>query len=94
MSHFTIKQVSERLGISQSLVYREIRDGRLKCHCFGRRTYRVGEEDLSEYLAACTHQRTPESAEADRPKNRPGTKENNSGLFRHIDVSRLLARQS
>lgn len=94
MSHFTIKQVSERLGISQSLVYREIRDGRLKCHCFGRRTYRVGEEDLSEYLAVCAHQRMPEAEELGRPMNRQQAKGKNSGLFRHIDVSRLLARQS
>lgn len=94
MSQFTIKQVSERLGISQSLVYREIRDGRLKCHCFGRRTYRISDEELAAYMDACTHERMTEVMESDRSKSRQPAKGNGPGLFRHIDVSRLLARQS
>lgn len=94
MSLYTIKQVGEKLGISLSLVYREIRDGRLKCHRFGRRAYRVSDDELAAYVAACALQRMPTTADDTATKNQVRTKRQELSAFRHIDVSRLLARQS
>ena len=61
----TVRQVSLRLGISLALVYREIRTGRLKVHCFGKRAYRISEEQIAAYLAMSQEAHEPEpSAEA------------------------------
>ena len=46
----TVEQVAERLQISLSLVYREIPSGRLLSHRFGKRYYRVSEENLEIYV--------------------------------------------
>lgn len=58
----TVKQVSQRLGISLALVYREIRAGRLPAHCFGKRAYRVSEEQIATYLAMSQADRQSQSA--------------------------------
>jgi excisionase family DNA binding protein len=46
----TAKEVAQRLKVSLALAYREIWAGRLRAHCFGRRTYRVEETDLRAYI--------------------------------------------
>src|SRR5258706_11405023 len=51
----SIRDVSNRLGISRSLVYAEIHAGNLLAHRFGKRTYRVSEEDLSAYIEQHGH---------------------------------------
>lgn len=61
----TIQQVSERLGISRSLVYAEIHAGHLVAHRFGKRTYRVSEVNLANYIEQRGHVgTTPELAAA------------------------------
>lgn len=94
MSVHTIKQVGEKLGISVSLVYREIRDGRLKCHRFGRRAYRVSDEELAAYIEACALQRMAPTADNTPTDNQLRTKGQELSAFRHINVSRLLARRN
>lgn len=51
----SIQEVSKRLGISRSLVYAEIHAGNLHAHRFGKRTYRVSDEDLASYVEQHGH---------------------------------------
>ena len=51
----SIQEVSKRLGISRSLVYAEIHAGNLQAHRFGKRTYRVSDEDLASYIEQHGH---------------------------------------
>jgi len=85
----TVKEISHRTGISLALVYREIHAGRLRAHCFGKRTYRVSEEDLAAYLAET--RLVPEDQQTagrhETPRRRQSTQ------FKHLDVSRLLSSQ-
>jgi len=57
MAMLTVKQVAERLGISQSLVYEFCREGLLEHTRFGRPgcrgTIRVSEADFEAFLASC-----------------------------------------
>ena len=86
----TIREVSLRTGISLALVYREIHAGRLGAHCFGKRTYRVSESDLSEYLASTV---VPAAAPAARER-RSVVKRPEATQFKHLDVSRLLSSRT
>ncbi len=78
----SIREVSKWLGISRSLVYAEIHAGNLRAHCFGKRTYRVSEEDLASYkeqhghIAKLPKEITSPAAAAPR-----GPKE-----FKHLNV--------
>jgi excisionase family DNA binding protein len=83
----TPKEVSQRLKISLALVYREIRAGRLRAHCFGRRTYRIAEADLQEYLEET--RREPGKGEPDDFLAESAIPA--SQAFRHISVNRLLS---
>jgi excisionase family DNA binding protein len=85
----TTQEVSERLNISLALVYREIRAGRLRAHCFGRRTYRITEADLQEYLDD-TRLGTADAAKISNDLAAGGVKPAR-GQFRHIKVNRLLS---
>jgi excisionase family DNA binding protein len=87
---FTIDQVCERLGISRSLCYREIRSGNLRAHRFGRRTFRISEEDLADYIARSVE---PTAAPKAVPTNRRRRKDEQRA-FQHIDVSQWLSSQS
>ncbi len=92
MPNLTPKQVSEELGISLSLVYREIRAGNLRCHRFGKRTYRISEEHLATYLA---ESETAEPTDQRLRTNRQSKSHGRSNAeFKHIDVTRLLAERS
>ena len=51
----SIQVVSKRLGISRSLVYAEIHSSNLQAHRFGKRTYRVSDEDLASYVEQHGH---------------------------------------
>lgn len=79
----SIQKVSEQLAISRSLVYAEIHAGNLRAHCFGKRTYRVSEEDLASYkeqhghIAKLPKEITSPAAAAPR-----GPKE-----FKHLNVT-------
>jgi excisionase family DNA binding protein len=87
---FTIEQVCERLGISRSLCYREIRSGNLRAHRFARRAYRVSPEDLADYIA-----RSVEPTPTPKPvSSTPLRSKGEQSSFRHIDVSRWLSSQS
>ena len=56
MFRFTVKQVAEKLGISQSLVYRLVAAGRIQCerHGLGRGCIRIPDSALEEYRLKCT----------------------------------------
>ena len=45
----TPKQLSEKLALSLSMVYRLLASGELECYRFGS-TYRVSEEQLHQFL--------------------------------------------
>lgn len=87
----SIRQVSRRLGISRSLTYAEIQAGNLVAHRFGKRTYRVSEEDLANYIEQHKHVgTTPEMAAASSANTAPSHPQK----FQHLDVSRLLGSQT
>ena len=88
----TVKEVAQQLGVSPGLVYREISCGRLRCHRFGKRTYRISEADVREYIATCL--RPLERVETPLREDRRREAKVNCDGFRHIDVSRLLSRQT
>jgi excisionase family DNA binding protein len=75
----TIAEVAQRLQISVSLVYREIHAGRLRCHRFGRRCYRVAPEDLEVYL----RENLAATALRSAPR-RPNA--NRVGVLRHLRI--------
>ncbi len=56
----TPKQVAERIGVSDSLVYEWCAQGLLKHYRFGgkgrRGCIRIEEADLAAFLAACLHE--------------------------------------
>lgn len=85
-AYLSVRQVSERLGVSRSLVYREMRNGSLPFHKFGRRTYRIAEEDVAAYASATKSSAI--AAGSASPVREPCPK---NGQFRHLNVSRLLS---
>lgn len=91
MPLLTIKQVCDKLNISRSLCYREIQLGRLRAHRFAKRTYRVSEADLVDYIAS-------NATVAESVPGAPSVP-TDSGMrmvsnFKHISVSRLLSSRS
>lgn len=85
MTFLTPKEVSEQLNVSVSLVYKEIRSGKLPSHCFGKRTYRIAEVDLQRYAA-------DRSSAGDRRAEPQSTvRDNSPSQFKHLDVSQLLS---
>jgi excisionase family DNA binding protein len=85
----TVKEVSKRLKISLALVYREVRAGRLAAHCFGRRTYRIAEADLTEYLDQS--RRRPDEVASTSCDSGADSAKPTLRAFRHIKVNRLLS---
>jgi excisionase family DNA binding protein len=53
MCIMTVKQVAERLEVSQSLVYELLMSGKLQGsrHGLGRGTWRISEEQFQDYLS-------------------------------------------
>ncbi len=82
----TVKECGERLGLSRSLVYEEIRRGRLPHHVFGKRAIRVSVCDLEGYIDEnrMHSDSTPISKDKRNTKSRTGT-------FKHVSVDRLLS---
>lgn len=82
---FTVKEVAERFRVSQGTIYADIRTGRLKALRFGRKTYRITEESLQDYLAAA------EVSGISRPKTseRRRSKSHVATTFKHLDAARL-----
>lgn len=88
----TVKEVSERLGLSPALVYREIREGRLVAHCFGQRALRVSEENLGRYIEKSRVDGG--SSAPDRHSSEVGARESDrESEFVHLRVSRPLSRR-
>lgn len=85
---YTIKEVAELLGVSLGVVYRDVHTGRLVAHRFGRRTYRVSEENLQRYLERSETAESPTSASRPSLTNR-STKNLESPAFKHLDAGRL-----
>jgi len=78
---FSIRQIADILQLSRSLVYREIHSGRLRSHRFGKRCYRVSEDDLAVYLKAHASQGwVPERSSLQTSKN------SNLGQLRHLKI--------
>ena len=50
----TVSDIADLLAISQSLVYRLVADGELRCYRIGRGALRFRQEDVETYLTACT----------------------------------------
>ena len=46
----TIKEIAEKLKVSQRQVYRWIEAGKLKTFKFGKKVYRIAESDLFKFL--------------------------------------------
>ena len=82
---FTVKEVAEMLRVSQGTIYSDIRTGRLAALRFGRKTYRITEDGLQDYLAAAE---VPVSSRP-RTSNRRGTKPHVATTFKHLDAARL-----
>lgn len=47
--YLTVAEAATALHLSKSLLYREIHQGRLHCHRFGARCYRIAVSDLHRY---------------------------------------------
>ena len=83
----TVRQVARRLSVSVSVVYNEIRSGRLIAHRFGKKTYRISEANFQRYLAeAETSRQTTHTY----PKQRAPTRQISVPAFEHLKVDRLL----
>jgi len=82
----TVRQVAERLHVSQGTVYGLIAQGRLRAFRIGtgRGTLRVSEEALADFLQA-VETSGGQPADEGRPASRHGK------LFRHLDAARLRA---
>jgi excisionase family DNA binding protein len=82
---FTVKEVAERFRVSQGTIYADIRTGRLKALRFGRKTYRITEESLQDYLAAA------QVSDSSRPKtnDRRQSRSHVATTFKHLDAARL-----
>lgn len=52
INYFTPEQASQKLGVHVETVRRYIREGSLKAHKLGRRTIRIDEADLDEFVLA------------------------------------------
>ena len=63
----TVKQVAQRLNVSQSIIYALVEKGQIVCHRIGvgRGSIRISEEDLACYLKSCRN-----TASSNRPKLR------------------------
>jgi excisionase family DNA binding protein len=46
-----VKEVAQRLGISQKTVWRWIKDDKLKVYRLGEKTIRIDEKDLETFMA-------------------------------------------
>ena len=88
----SIQEVSKRLGISRSLVYAEIHVGNLHAHRFGKRTYRISDEDLASYVEQHGHTAVlPTDITSPAAKSAAGTPKS----FKHLKISpRSSGRQS
>lgn len=79
----TVKQVAERLAVSQTCVYQLIATGKLACHRIGigRGAIRVGEDDLAAFVESS---RTPaESCPPPKPQKLVSRRQ-----FKHLRLDR------
>ena len=73
----TVRQVAERLGVSQALVYALVSAGKIvhERHGLGRGTIRVSEEALEAYRRSRSVGMQAEEAKGLPPPVRPGRRE-------------------
>lgn len=85
----SVSEVAEILGLSATLIYREVRSGHLASHCFGGKTIRISQEDLGNYISSrrCEAKRGVSSV-----KHEP--QRNGQTVFKHLNVSKVLGEQS
>ncbi len=50
---FTVKEVSEKLRVSERTIYRLIESGKLKAVKISRKAYRISEKGLIDFLKKC-----------------------------------------
>jgi excisionase family DNA binding protein len=81
MALLTVKQVAEKLNVSESFVYGLLASGRLKHHALGKAqgAKRITEQQLSEYLTATERGGDPRLP-APKAKLAPGP-------FRHLKLN-------
>jgi len=91
MQLLTVKQVSELSALSRSLIYREIRCGRLRHYQLGRKAIRIAKHDLDEYLASGLVEQAPNVGGTSPRSNSSSA---SSKEFKHINVNRLLSQQN
>ena len=82
----TVKQVSERLGVSLGCVYQLVAAGRVQ-HIrvgLGRGTIRIREDSVDAYIESVT---LTERDKDEKPPRRAASSK--KGVFRHLDAERL-----
>ncbi len=67
---FTVREVSTRLRVSQSLVYQLVEAGKLACHRIrtGRGAIRISLLDLEAYLQECRSEKQTPMPKPSRPR--------------------------
>jgi excisionase family DNA binding protein len=88
--YLTVTEAALALHLSKSLVYREIHQGRLRCHRFGARCYRIAVGDLHRYQALNT---IPQSGSSAKSLSRQITI-NQPKVLRHICWKRSPVEQT
>jgi excisionase family DNA binding protein len=86
----TVAEVSRALKVSPSLIYGEVRQGRLSHVRIGDGTIRISEDHLQAYIDA-----REVVASIPTTKGRVASRERRGPTaFRHLDVSRLPVRRT
>ena len=84
----SVSEVAEILGLSATLVYREVRNGQLASHCFGGKAIRISRQDLDHYVATRRCERRRGAVQA-----KPELQRNAQTIFKHLNVSKALGEQ-
>jgi excisionase family DNA binding protein len=86
----SVNQVGEQLAISPSLVRREIEEGRLPFHVFGKGAIRISTEDLEAYITS-RRKLGSKTQLPSLPHGVANTKRRKEG-FRHIRINQEPSR--
>jgi excisionase family DNA binding protein len=67
---YTVREIAERLNVSESNVYALVRSGRLGCYRIGngRGAIRISEQTLQRYLNGCCQQEGVKPKTTPRPR--------------------------
>lgn len=86
----SVREVAAILGLSKSLVYREIQQGNLPCHQFGARCYRVARSELIRYQEE--HMMTAVSNQLPTKTHR--ARVTGPSILRHVRLNRSPVEQT